>query len=122
MQPNVPEEKINEIETGKTDGFPFENTTPQPEPEPEQAPITFETPKIGTDIWGKSEPQPFETQPKGYDDDDVFINLVEKPAFIREQRQGAIQNKTQVMVEETVSTAYYEMTDDVDDVFRGFAD
>ena len=32
MQPNVPEEKINEIETGKTDGFPFENTTPQPQP------------------------------------------------------------------------------------------
>jgi len=122
MQPNVPEEKINEIETGKTDGFPFENTTPQPEPEPEQAPITFETPKIGTDIWGKSEPQPFETQPKDYDDDDIFINLVEKPAFIREQRQSAIQNKTQVMVEEPVSSAYYEMTDDVDDVFRGFAD
>lgn len=122
MQPNVSEEKINEIETGKTDGFPFENTTPQPEPEPEQAPITFETPKIGTDIWGKSEPQPFETQPKDYDDDDIFINLVEKPAFIREQRQSAIQNKTQVMVEETVSSAYYEMTDDVDDVFRGFAD
>lgn len=120
MQPNVPEEKINEIETGKTDGFPFENTTPQPEPE--QAPITFETPKIGTDIWGKSEPQPFETQPKDYDDDDIFINLVEKPAFIREQRQSAIQNKTQVMVEEPVSSAYYEMTDDVDDVFRGFAD
>ena len=122
MQPNVSEEKINEIETGKTDGFPFENTTPQPEPEPEQAPITFETPKIGTDIWGKSEPQPFETQPKDYDDDDIFINLVEKPAFIREQRQSVIQNKTQVMVEEPVSSAYYEMTDDVDDVFRGFAD
>lgn len=122
MQPNVPEEKINEIETGKTDGFPFENTTPQPEPEPEQAPITFETPKIGTDIWGKSEPQPFETQPKDYDDDDIFINLVEKPAFIREQRQSVIQNKTQVMVEEPASSAYYEMTDDVDDVFRGFAD
>ena len=57
-----------------------------------------------------------------YDDDEIFAKMVGEPAIKRdEQLFATAQNKTQTTVEEP-SAVYYELKDDVFDVFHGLAD
>jgi cell division protein FtsZ len=56
-----------------------------------------------------------------YDDDDTFNRMVNQPTITRDETVFSTQNKTQVAVEEP-NNAYYELKDDVYDVFHGFAD
>ncbi len=56
-----------------------------------------------------------------YDDDETFNRMVNEPTITRDETVFATQNKTQVAVEEP-NNAYYELKDDVFDVFHGFAD
>ena len=57
-----------------------------------------------------------------YDNDEIFARMVGEPAIKRdEQLLASAQNKTQTTVEEP-SAVYYELKDDVFDVFHGLAD
>lgn len=56
-----------------------------------------------------------------YDDDETFNRMVNQPTITRDETVFSSQNKTQVAVEEP-NNAYYELKDDVYDVFHGFAD
>ena len=57
-----------------------------------------------------------------YDDDEIFAKMVGEPAIKRdEQLFATAQKKTQTTVEEP-SAVYYELKDDVFDVFHGLAD
>lgn len=56
-----------------------------------------------------------------YDDDDIFTRMVSEPAINRNELMTSAQNKTQTAVEEP-SAVYYELKDDVFDVFHGLAD
>ena len=56
-----------------------------------------------------------------YDDDDTFNRMVNQPTITRDETVFSTQNKTQVAVEEP-NNAYYELKDDVFDVFHGLAD
>lgn len=58
-----------------------------------------------------------------YDDDEIFAKMVGEPAIKRdEQLFASAQNKTQTTVEEPSNAVYYELKDDVFDVFHGLAD
>ena len=56
-----------------------------------------------------------------YDNDDIFTRMVSEPAINRNELLASAQNKTQTAVEEP-SAVYYELKDDVFDVFHGLAD
>ena len=56
-----------------------------------------------------------------YDDDEIFARMVGEPAINRNELLASTQNKTQTAVEEP-SAVYYELKDDVFDVFHGLAD
>ena len=56
-----------------------------------------------------------------YDDDEIFARMVGEPAINRNELLTSTQNKTQTAVEEP-SAVYYELKDDVFDVFHGLAD
>ena len=56
-----------------------------------------------------------------YDDDEIFAKMVGEPAIKRNELLASAQNKTQTAVEEP-SAVYYELKDDVFDVFHGLAD
>ena len=56
-----------------------------------------------------------------YDDDDIFSKMVSEPAINRNELLASAQNKTQTTVEEP-NAVYYELKDDVFDVFHGLAD
>ena len=56
-----------------------------------------------------------------YDDDETFNRMVNEPTITRDETVFSTQNKTQVAVEEP-NNAYYELKDDVFDVFHGLAD
>ena len=57
-----------------------------------------------------------------YDDDDIFAQMVGVPAINRNELLASAQNKTQTTVEEPSNAVYYELKDDVFDVFHGLAD
>ena len=58
-----------------------------------------------------------------YDDDEIFAKMVGEPAIKRDENLFAsAQNKTQTTVEEPSNAVYYELKDDVFDVFHGLAD
>jgi cell division protein FtsZ len=56
-----------------------------------------------------------------YDNDEIFARMVGEPAINRNELLASAQNKTQTAVEEP-SAVYYELKDDVFDVFHGLAD
>lgn len=66
-----------------------------------------------------SHDEPFNTL--NYDDDETFNRMVNEPTIKRDDVVFSSQSKTQVAVEET-NNAYYELKDDVFDVFHGLAD
>ncbi len=57
-----------------------------------------------------------------YDDDEIFAKMVGEPAINRNELLASAQNKTQTAVEEPNNAVYYELKDDVFDVFHGLAD
>ena len=105
---------------------------PQAQEEQELAPVmeteeTATTPKFTDPVFKSFEPvdtsfQPFNSS-NNYNDDDVFINMVNEPAINRNEVMAAAQAKAPVTLEEEPNNAvYYELKDDVFDIFHGLAD
>ena len=89
------------------------------EPETPAAP-SFQAPSESAHLFDfGSHNEPFNTL--NYDDDDTFNRMVNEPTITRDETVFSTQNKTQVAVEEQ-NNAYYELKDDVFDVFHGLAD
>ena len=57
-----------------------------------------------------------------YDDDKIFEGMVNVPAINRNELLASAQNQTHTTVEEPNNAVYYELKDDVFDVFHGLAD
>ena len=57
-----------------------------------------------------------------YDDDKFFEDMVNVPAINRNELLASAQNQPQTAVEESNNAVYYELKDDVFDVFHGLAD
>lgn len=58
-----------------------------------------------------------------YNDDDVFNKMVNEPSINRNEVMAAAQTRTPVTLEEEPNNAvYYELKDDVFDIFHGLAD
>ena len=57
-----------------------------------------------------------------YDNDEIFAKMVGEPAINRNELLASAQSKTQTTVEEPSNAVYYELKDDVFDVFHGLAD
>ena len=57
-----------------------------------------------------------------YNNDDDFMRMVNEPSINRDGLVASMQNKTQTAVEEPSNAVYYELKDDVFDVFHGLAD
>ena len=100
----------------ETETFPVdEETNSIFEP---QEPVWQNTPS--TTFTFAPDPQPHLAG--NYNNDEDFNNMVNTPTIVRD-RMNTVQSQSRVMVEEEpVSAVYYELKDDVNDVFHGFAD
>ena len=130
---NVEESRIENLqaETEKAEGnvtFPVDETPasiaeleePARQDTSFDSKFPFQNPSPTTFSFA-SDPQPLDTE--NYDNEVNFNNMVNTPAILRrEERMNAAQNRANVTVEEPVNAVYYELKDDVDDVFHGFAD
>lgn len=95
-----------------------ENSFPSAfEPEP------FTLPVEDRSNFSSNSPFPINaTQPNDdYNSDDIFINMVNTPA-IKRSDIFASQSMTQTKVEEANNEVYFELHDDVKDIFHGLAD
>lgn len=125
VTPNVPESIIEDFEKReekKAETFPVDNTPVQPEPTPEPESTPFFGKPFDSPVNNPFELRPIEMPKVDYTNDDVFNDWVNKPAINRDVLFKSTQNEVQVAVEEPASAEYYELQDDVNDVFRGFAD
>lgn len=116
VETNVPEDQIEKLEkeTERAATPPVDETPLIPKPTPERDP--FEGFPISKPI------DPFGQNSSPWDNDNKFEEMVGVPAINREGRMQAVPSNTQVAVEEPAGGLYYEMTDDVNDVFTGLAD
>ncbi|MBR3558385.1 MAG: cell division protein FtsZ [Bacteroidales bacterium] len=121
MTTNVTEEQLGKMQTEtekavETETFPVdEETNSIFEP---QEPVWQNTPS--TTFTFAPDPQPHLAG--NYNNDEDFNNMVNTPTIVRD-RMNTVQSQSRVMVEEEpVSAVYYELKDDVNDVFHGFAD
>lgn len=57
-----------------------------------------------------------------YSNDDIFINMVNTPAINRSDVFASQSSMTQTKVEEANNEVYFELHDDVKDIFHGLAD
>ena len=121
VTPNVPQEKIEDFEKRpKAEAFPIDNTPAQPESEPESDIFPFGEAKIfGNNDIGNTIP---ELSNPSWEDDKTFETFVNIPSAFRENAFNNVQSKVQTTVEEPASAVYYDLQDDVNDVFRGLAD
>jgi cell division protein FtsZ len=100
----------------------MQNKTEEPIPSPfESEPFTL--PVDNRSNFGSDSPFPINaTQPNDdYNSDDIFINMVNTPA-IKRSDIFASQSMTQTKVEEANNEVYFELHDDVKDIFHGLAD
>ena len=72
-----------------------------------------------TDFPSQTSDDPFNFD---YNNDDVFARMVNEPSINRNELMASAQNKTKTAVEEPSNAVYYELKDDVFDVFHGLAD
>ena len=121
VTPNVPQEKIEDFENNrpKAETFPVDNTPAQPEPKSEAGLFNFGNPNY----FGNNNEN---TQPEflnpSWEDDKTFEQYVNTPSALRNNVFNNVQNKVLTTVEEPASAVYYDLQDDVNDVFRGLAD
>ena len=101
-QPEAVEETVMESQTPV-----FEPNTP-----------SFTEP-VHADFPSQSSDDPFNFD---YNNDDVFARMVNEPSINRNELMASAQNKTRTAVEEANNAVYYELKDDVFDVFHGLAD
>lgn len=100
---------------------------PVQKPEEVQTPVFNQgTPTVTDDpfnIFPDSTSSPFSDTANNddYNDDDIFFKKVGEPAINRSEMAAAL-NRTQTMVEEPANAVYYELPDDVHDIFHGLAD
>ena len=74
------------------------------------------------DNLGFPQPSNGSFSPIDYNDESVFSTIVNTPTINRTELFTSSQNRAQVTVEEANNAVLYELKDDVDDVFHGFAD
>lgn len=74
------------------------------------------------DNLGFPQPSNDSFSPIDYNDESVFSTIVNTPTINRTELFTSSQNRAQVTVEEANNAVLYELKDDVDDVFHGFAD
>jgi len=100
----------------------MENKTEEPIPSPFE-PEPFTLPVENRSTFSSNSPFPINaTQPNDdYNSDDIFINMVNTPA-IKRTDIFASQSMTQTKVEEANNEVYFELHDDVKDIFHGLAD
>ena len=99
------------------------------EPVMESTPVLQETPHQSTndlfnDPFFRPDNTPAQPEPMDSDDyfyDDVFNNKVNTPAINRSEMMASL-GRTQTMVEEQNNEVYFELQDDVRDIFQGLAD
>ncbi len=111
-QPVIEEEHVVVMEKKTEDPIPSSF-----EPEP------FTLPVENRSNFSSNSPFPINaTQPSDdYNSDDIFINMVNTPA-IKRSDIFASQSMTQTKVEEANNEVYFELHDDVKDIFQGLAD
>lgn len=111
-QPVIEEEHVVIMEKKTEDPIPSSF-----EPEP------FTLPVENRSNFSSNSPFPINaTQPSDdYNSDDIFINMVNTPA-IKRSDIFASQSMTQTKVEEANNEVYFELHDDVKDIFQGLAD
>lgn len=132
VQTNVSEQEIKDLSSNQPADTPAVEMTNHTEAEStatsqKTEPFLFDDPfRINTQPTftptPNAEPQNTPFSFDDYENDSNFQTLVEQPAITRTGKYMANQNKAQVTIEEPVSSVYYELQDDVNDVFRGFAD
>ena len=120
VQTNVPE--IN-IETPATEHIEQPAAVAEPVDVEQQAGFESNTPPF-TDFHFPDLSSQNTPNFKGgdYDDDKFFEDMVNVPAINRNELLASAQNQTQTAVEESNNAVYYELKDDVFDVFHGLAD
>jgi len=110
----------------KIDQLEAERDTQQPEP-------TAETETENEFFPGQFTPEPqiiennfdFSDSPSmsdDYNNDDSFDQAIHIPAIYRMDMINGSQTKTPVVMEDSANASYFELKDDSDDVFFGFAD
>jgi cell division protein FtsZ len=115
------EAKLPEVEASKNEAEPF--TLPVSNPQTlETASPSFINDPFST-FPNNNTPTSF-TSPLSsddYNDDSIFERMVEQPAINRNEMMTAM-NQPQTMVEEPSNAVYYELPDDIHDIFHGLAD
>ena len=115
------EAKLPEVEASNNETEPF--TLPVSNPQTlETASPSFINDPIST-FPNNNTPTSF-TSPLNsddYNDDSIFERMVEQPAINRNEMMTAM-NQPQTMVEEPSNAVYYELPDDIHDIFHGLAD
>lgn len=125
VKTTIEEPKVQEVAQPVVEEEPvvvMENKTEEPIPSPfESEPFTL--PVENRSTFSSNSPFPINaTQPNDdYNSDDIFINMVNTPA-IKRTDIFASQSMTQTKVEEANNEVYFELHDDVKDIFHGLAD
>jgi cell division protein FtsZ len=132
---NTTEERIvNSIEEAPVTTVPEISTeqAPQMQVETEVAPVMEDqkttmpeiaTPEFTDPIFRSLETNEPAYPSYNYNDDDIFNKMVNEPSINRNEVMAATQAKAPVTLEEEPNNAvYYELKDDVFDIFHGLAD
>lgn len=125
VKTTIEEPKVQEVAQPVAEEEPvivMENQMEEPIPSPFE-PEPFTLPVDNRSNFSSNSPFPINaTQPNDdYNSDDIFINMVNTPA-IKRTDIFASQAMTQTKVEEANNEVYFELHDDVKDIFHGLAD